>query len=140
MTGSVLNSTVIQSEGGNPIIAVINTTLLTWDRQASHPWIAILTIEYDDRGNNGFPNAADSELINAIQVDITNELVDRNGYLNVGRQTSNNQREVYFACKDFRKPSKVFDQIQRTHDRRFKISYDIYKDKYWQTFQRFKSK
>ncbi len=56
------------------------------------------------------------------------------------RQTAKGEREIYFACKDFRKPSKVFYQIQQNHSDNFEINYTIYKDKYWQTFERFNKK
>ena len=65
------------------------------------------------------------------------ELKDVDGYLNIGRQTANGEREIYFACKDFRKPSKIFFKIQTNYSNSFEIDYDIYKDKYWQSFNRF---
>jgi hypothetical protein len=65
-------------------------------------------------------------------------LQDKDGYLNIGRQTANNEREIYFACKDFRKVSKVFYEKQTKYSDKFEIEFDIYKDKYWQTFEKFK--
>jgi hypothetical protein len=65
------------------------------------------------------------------------ELKDFEGYLNIGRQTAKNVREIYVACRDFRKPSKVLFEVQKKHARQLKVSYDIYKDKYWQSFNRF---
>ena len=59
------------------------------------------------------------------------------GYLNIGRQTSDNRREVYFACKEFRKPSKVVHNIMLKYAGRLEMSYEIYKDKYWRSFDRF---
>lgn len=124
-------------ESGNPLIAVINTTLLTWDRKPSHPWIADIRFTYSDEGNLGMPCEATYQLLGEIEDDILGELIDCEGYLNIGRETANNERTVYFACKDFRKPSKVLDRIQRKYSDRFQIDSDIYKDKYWQTFDRF---
>ena len=40
------------------------------------------------------------------------ELKDSDGYLNVGRQTGDSSREIYFACKDFRLPSKILTKFQ----------------------------
>ncbi|MGX5858692.1 DUF695 domain-containing protein [Dyadobacter jiangsuensis] len=125
-------------ENGTPLLAVINSKLLAWDRQASHPWIAIITINYDGSQNNGLPNSIDYGLMNEIEDEIMLYLIDSEGFLNVGRQTVNNERDIYFACKDFRRPSKIFDEIQRKHHNSFKIQYDIFKDKYWQTFDRFR--
>ncbi len=125
-------------ESGNMLLAVINTKLLEWDRQASHPWLAVMTLKYDGSKNNGMPNNDDYALLGNIEDEIMLSLKDKDGNLNIGRQTANNEREIYFACKDFRKASKTFYEIQKKYSDRFEIEYDIYKDKYWQTFERFK--
>lgn len=125
-------------ESGNMLIAVVNNELLNWDRQASHPWLAIMTIKYDGSKNNGMPNNSDFELMSNIEEEMTKVLIDKEGYLNVGRQTAKNEREIYFACKDYRQPSKVFYEIQQKYSRKFEIEFDIYKDKYWKTFEQFK--
>lgn len=125
-------------ESGNMLLAVINTNLLEWDRQASHPWLAVMTLKYDGSKNNGMPNNSDYELLGSIEDEIMLSLKDNDGNLNIGRQTANNERDIYFACKDFRKASKVFYETQKKYGDKFEIEYDIYKDKYWQTFERFK--
>lgn len=125
-------------ESGNKLFAVVNTQLLEWDSKASHPWIAAITFKYDGSNNNAMPSEDDYESLNHIEESILQELLDKDGYLYIGRQTANNERDVYFACKDFRKPSKVFYKIQRDYSNKFEIEYDIYKDKYWQSFERFR--
>ena len=125
-------------ESGNKLIAVVNTQLLNWDSKASHPWIAIITFKYDGRNSNGMPNENDYRSLNEIEESIMQKLPDKDGYLYIGRQTANNERDIYFACKDFRKPSKVFLKTQQEKHNKFEIKYDIYKDKYWQSFERFK--
>ncbi|MCB9310078.1 MAG: DUF695 domain-containing protein [Lewinellaceae bacterium] len=125
-------------ESGNILLAVINTNLLEWDRKASHPWLAAMTLKYDGSKNNGMPNNADYELLGSIEDEIMLSLKDKDGNLNIGRQTASNERDIYFACKDFRKVSKTLYEIQKKYGDRFEIEYDIYKDKYWQTFERFK--
>ncbi len=127
-----------EMESGNKLIAVINTQLLNWDSKASHPWIAVITLKYDGRNNNGMPNENDYQSLNEIEESIMQQLSDKDGYLNIGRQTANNERDIYFACKDFRRPSKVFFKTQQDHNNKFEIEYDIYKDKYWQSFERFR--
>ena len=124
-------------ESGNKLFAIINTDLLNWDSKASHPWISVLTLKYDGSNNNGMPNDNDYKLLDKIQDEIMEELKDVDGYLNIGRQTAKEEREIYFACKDFRKPSKVFFKTQQKYSGNFEIEYDIYKDKYWQSFERF---
>jgi len=123
---------------GNKLIAVINTQLLEWDGKASHPWIAVIILKYDGAHNNGMPDNEDYQRLNQIEEIILEQLSDKDGYLYIGRQTSDNEREIYFACKDFRKPSKVFFKTKQDNHNQFQIDYDIYKDKYWRSFERFK--
>jgi hypothetical protein len=128
-----------QLESGNTLIAVVNTDLLQWDSKASHPWVLSVEIPYDGSENNGMPDDHTYKLLNEIETSISEELKDYEGFLNIGRQTAKNVREIYFACKDFRKPSKILYNIQAVYANQVQISYDIYKDKYWQSFNRFQS-
>lgn len=132
--------TIIEAvlQSGNALIAVVNAELLNWDSTASHPWISILKLKYDGSMNNGMPNNDDYKKLGDIEEEIMQELKDSDGYLNIGRETAEGEREIYFACKDFRKPSKVFYKIQQNYSKNFEIEYDIFKDKYWQCFDRFK--
>lgn len=126
-------------DSGLPLIAVINTDLLEWDRKASHPWIAEMKITYDGSRNNGLPAKNDLQLMNTLEEELNQVLSDKEGYLNVGRQTANNERHIYFACRDFRHPSRAMDAFVKNYASRLKIETDIYKDKYWQSFERFRS-
>lgn len=125
------------TDSGLPLLAVVNTDLLQWDSKASHPWVVVLELEYKGMSNNGMPDEEAYTLLTTIEDEILLELKDSNGYLNIGRQTAESVRDIYFACSDFRKPSKVFYEIQTKYSDRLKISFDIYKDKYWQSFDRF---
>ena len=123
---------------GGILIATVNSTLLEWDRKASHPWILSVEIKYNGEGNNGMPDDETYQILNEIEDEILEELKDYDGYLNIGRQTADGSREIYFACKDFRKPSKVLHQLTKKYLGKYDITYDIYKDKYWRSFNRFK--
>ena len=123
-------------QSGNKLLAVVNTNLLNWDRKASHPWICIVYIKFDGKNSNGMPNQSDYELLSVIEEEIMSILLDAEGFLNVGRQTADNEREIYFACKEFRLPSKVLNDIQKKYSSTFEIDYQIFKDKYWKTFER----
>jgi hypothetical protein len=123
-------------ESGNKLIATINTDILNWEKKASHPWLTTLEITYDGKSNNGMPDETTYKLLNEIENNALEQLKDFDGYLNIGRQTANNVREVYFACKDFRKPSKVLEELIKTYPN-IDIKYDIFKDKYWRSFNRF---
>jgi hypothetical protein len=121
---------------GNALIAVVNTDLLQWDAKASHPWILSVEVPYDG-SNNGMPEEETYKLLDEIEDNITAELQDFEGYLNIGRQTAKNVREIYFACRDFRKPAKILNKLEQDYAGQLEITYDIYKDKYWQSFNRF---
>ena len=125
---------------GRPLIAIMNSTLLNWDSKASHPWILKIEIKYDGDDNNGMPDDKTYELLNEFEDQIMLELKDFNGYLNIGRQTADNSREIYFACKDFREPSKVLYNLIKKYSDKLNVDYDLYKDKYWQSFERFTDK
>ncbi|NQX99478.1 MAG: DUF695 domain-containing protein [Flavobacteriales bacterium] len=122
---------------GLPLIAIVNTDLLSWDHKASHSWISVVKLKYDGTGNNGMPDQSMYELLDSIEDKIMLELKDSEGYLNIGRETADGLREIYFACSDFRKPSKVLYNIQQEFNQQVEFDYDIYKDKYWQSFNRF---
>jgi Family of unknown function (DUF695) len=127
-------------ESGNVLLAVINMDLLQWDSKASHPWILNIEIKFEGEYNNGMPDNETYQILDEIENKVLEELKDVEGYLNIGRQTADSTREIYFACKDFRKPSKVLHQIHEHYSGRIDLSYDIYKDKYWQSFNRFMNK
>lgn len=122
---------------GAGVIAVINTKVLDWGHKASHPWIATLTIRFKGQENNGMPNGPDYEMLNKIEDEILQELKAEDGYINIGRHTENNEREFYFTCVDFRKPSKILFNIQKQYSERFEMDYSIYKDKYWRSFNHY---
>jgi len=126
-------------QNGKPIVAIINSDVLNWDKKASHPWILNVEIKYNGRNNNGMPNADTFELLQEIEDKIMDQLKDSEGFINIGRQTADSVRDIYFACNDFRKSSKVLFEIQKAYANRIEIDYDVYKDKYWQSFDRYKS-
>lgn len=118
-------------ENGNPVLAIINADLLQWESKASHPWILNTVISFK-ADNNGMPDGDTYNLMNEIEEDVMKELKDIEGYLNLGRQTAEGHRDIFFACKDFRKPSKVLHQIQKKYKNQLRIAFNIFKDKYWQ--------
>jgi hypothetical protein len=125
-------------ESGAPLFAAINTDLLNWDRKASHPWMLKIEMTYDGTGREGMPDNETYDLMNAIEDEIMEELKDYEGYLNIGRETADSIRSVYFACKEFRLPSRVTRRIQSKYANHLDIDYDIFKDKYWKSLERFR--
>jgi hypothetical protein len=125
---------------GKPLIAIINSTLLAWDGKVSHPWVVRVNLGYAGEADSGMPDAEVYDLLDRVEEEIMNDLEEHEGYLNIGRQTADGMREIYFACRDFRKPSKVMYRIAGLYSSQLKVSYDIFKDKYWQVFERFRMK
>lgn len=125
-----------KSKNGNSLIAVINTDLLNWDSKASHPWFVTLTLKFSE-GINGMPNKETYQLLDDIENKIMQDLKDFEGYLNIGRETLDNSRNVFFACREFKKPSKILHGIKSEFENKIEISFIIYKDKYWQTLNKF---
>ncbi|OXB04650.1 DUF695 domain-containing protein [Flavobacterium pectinovorum] len=126
-----------KSQERGVILAIINTTVLEWDKKASHPWIFIVAIPFEKTDETGLPDDVTYKLLDEIEEEIMFSLPDSDGYLNIGRETANNKREIFFACKEFRKPPKVVDALIKKYSQTFEISYEIYKDKYWQSFRHF---
>lgn len=124
-----------KKQDGSIVLALINTTIIEWDKKASHPWVFIIGIPFDDCDNGGLPDEKTYKLLEEIEEEIIYSLPDSEGYLNVGRETANNKREIFFTCKDFRKPSKIADELIKKYSGVFEISYEIYKDKYWLLLQ-----
>ncbi|MNT48759.1 hypothetical protein D3C72_1855560 [compost metagenome] len=71
----------------------------------------------------------EEELMDSLPSDI--------GFLNIGRETADNLREIYLACTEFRKASRTIDRLIEEYRDNLQIDYSIYKDKYWKTFERF---
>lgn len=126
-----------KKKDGGVLLAIMNTDILEWDKKASHPWVLNVQILFDGSDTNGMPDKETYQLLNEIEDEIMAELKDIQGYLNIGRETADGKREIYFACKEFRKPPKVLDKLIKKYSKTLEISYEIYKDKYWQTFRHY---
>ncbi len=127
-----------QLEDGTPLVALFNTDLLEWDAKASHPWIVRIEIAYNGEDYNGMPDTGEYALINELEQALMDKLLDADGYLNVGRETGDNSCEIYFACKEFRESSKIVSEVLTNFGNVLEVDYHIYKDKYWQSLDRFR--
>lgn len=127
------------SETGNPMLAIINTRLMHWQDKASHPWIAVMTVKYKADENKGLPADRDYDLLDRIEESTVTQLPDKEGYLYIGRQIGDNEQNMYIACRDFRKPSKILYIVQQNFKAKAAITFDIYKDKYWRSLEHFKT-
>lgn len=121
-----------------PLLALVNQSLMEWDAKPSHPWMMTIEIKYDGRNNNGMPTNEAYALMGEFEDELTKTLTDADGYLSLGRETYDNTRTSFFACKDFRNASKKTRELVDKYKGRLDIDYDIYKDKYWRTMNRFR--
>ena len=127
-------------KNGNLVIAAINRDLLNWDAKASHPWICVLEIQFgDETTNNGLPDKEINAEMYEIEDEVSEQLADAQDFIHIGRQTFGGKKEVYWACKEFRTPTKVLHETCKKYNEKtsFKIDFDLYKDKYWQSFDHF---
>lgn len=122
-----------KSQNGNPLIAVMNTDLLKWKNKVSHQWFLCVNIKYDGSKNNGLPDNKTLEISYKLENEINILLKDSEGNLNIGRETCEGVRIMFFACKDFRKPSKVLTELKTKYKNELIFDFEIYKDKYWST-------
>jgi hypothetical protein len=122
---------------GLPVLAIIDRALLDWDAKPSHPWMMTIEIRYDGKDTNGMPSPAVYETMNQFEDDLLKLLPDSEGYLNLGRETYNGKRTTYFACREFRQSSKRTWATISNYKEKLNIKYDIYKDKYWRTMNRY---
>jgi hypothetical protein len=119
---------------GPPSTALINTNLLQWNAKASHPWVLAITIAF-----NRVNLKQKLLVVDALTHDLATKLPANEGCLNIGQQTTRSCRVIYFACQDFRKPSQVLRQFKKHYTGSLAVSYELYKDKYWHTFEEFNS-
>lgn len=127
-------------QSGFPLIASVNNGLMDWDAKASHPWIAVVDIEYDGTDYNGLPKKPINDFLYKIEEEISTALKQSEGNLHIGRQSAKNVRKIYYACRDFRDSSKAIYSIERRYESEAKMSYKIFKDKYWQTLDHFRKR
>lgn len=126
-----------QLEDGNRLLAIMNNTALAWDGKSAHPWIMKVTFQYDSGTEDGFPDGPAGELMDEVEQEIAAKLSSDNGYIHIGRETGGGIRDLYIACTEFRNSSKVMHDIIKKYAISIKMEYTIFKDKYWQTFERY---
>lgn len=120
------------------LMAVINTEVLQWDAKASHPWVGIVSLPFDSTVNKGFPDEAAAQLLDDIEQELTDNLTLEKGIIHIGRQTVDGNRDVYFAAKGFDWLARVFYHLQQQYAESYDITTEIYKDKYWRTFDKYR--
>ncbi|MES2848768.1 MAG: DUF695 domain-containing protein [Bacteroidota bacterium] len=127
-----------EDEEGTPVFAIVNQDLMNWDAKASHPWMMVVEIKFEDEKNEGLPGDDVANLMNDFEDEILKQLPDVDGYLNIGRETYKGTRTIYFACKEFRHSSKTTAAIIKEYADKLDASYEIFKDKYWMTVNHLK--
>jgi hypothetical protein len=127
-----------EDKDGMPLIAVVNRDLLEWDAKASHPWMMVIEIGFNGEGRNGMPDKGTTSGMEDLEDALLEQLTDREGYLNLGRQTYKGERAIFFACKEFRRSSKIAATVIKQFQDRLDAKYAIYKDKYWMSMERFR--
>jgi hypothetical protein len=128
-----------QDSKGRCSIGLMNTDLLKWDAKSSHPWMMTITINYSHTQTNGMPDKTTFQKMDEFEKELCTLLVDSDGYLNIGRQTYNGIRTIYFACVEFRYASRAAKLMIAEYRDLIDADYSICRDKYWITVERFSS-
>lgn len=125
-----------KTKEGHTVFATINTKLLNWNHIAAYPWITVLTFNYK-KGNKGMPTDVEYKLMASIEEKVNSLMSKSQLCLNLGRETGEGRREVLYATKDFRESVKIMDEVS-SFDTPFDMKYDVFKDKYWRSLERFR--
>lgn len=125
-------------QNGNNLIAIVNTTALQWDAKASHPWVGIVTIPFEVNNEDQFPDEAMQEILEKVELKLCDNLTQEDGALHIGRQTTGCLREIYFTSKSYNRLAQVFYAVQQEFED-LKIEIELYKDKYWRTFDKYQT-
>lgn len=120
-----------------PLTAFMNKDLLNWEAKASHPWMLEISFHYNGDENKGLPDEQTYALMDQIEDEINDVLTDKDGFLNIGRQTGGNERLVFIACKSFRKPALAIADFEKRYAPKILIEYEIVKDKYWLSLKKY---
>ncbi|MET0462248.1 MAG: DUF695 domain-containing protein [Chitinophagaceae bacterium] len=128
-----------RDSNGFSSIGLMNTDLLQWDAKGSHPWMMTITIDYEGNQTNGMPDKQMFKKMDRFEKDLCDLLLDENGYLNIGRQTYNGTRTIYFACSEFRNASRIAKLMIAEYRGVIDADYSICRDKYWMTVEKFSS-
>ena len=123
---------------GMPLVAYMNTQLLEWENKPSRPYIIRISLEYQSTQAEGIPDEDTLVELNNVEERLSEILQDESKYLYVGQQTGDYVREIFFVSKEFRACSKMIYETLSAYSEVLDYSYDIYKDKYWQTFERYR--
>ncbi|MDA8692512.1 DUF695 domain-containing protein [Saprospiraceae bacterium] len=122
-------------KGDRAIVGVVNSDLIKWDKKASHPWIMVITIEFDENENNGMPTQELLQSYYQFEDRLRELLPDKEGYIHVAQTTGLGKREIYYANKNYTRPIQILNEMKD------KVSFDyvieVFKDKYWKSMKLF---
>ncbi|MBW8687187.1 DUF695 domain-containing protein [Chitinophaga rhizophila] len=125
------------TQSDSPVLILVNSGALEWHGSASHPWILQVAITYEGDEQSALPDAETNQLMDVIEADFLAQLPVSNGHIYLGRETYENNRYLYIASQDFRIPAKVSEAMTEKYAAQLPVEWDIFKDKYWQSLERF---
>ncbi len=123
---------------GIPMLSVINCKALEWEYKASHPWMLVIIQNYQPKDELGLPDDSSLNLFENIQSDMETLLPESAGYIQIGTETLDGRRELFIACREYRQATRMAKLIQQKYQQRMEIDFDIFKDKYWKTFNNYR--
>lgn len=124
------------TEAGKPLIVSLDSAVLQWNAKASHPWLVAVELFYPET-QSGLPDTEANAFLDDLEDELMQGLPNAEGYLWVARQTAEGVRTLFWACKEFKNPSNFLHSFVQLYEDQIEIRYDIFKDKYWRTFDKF---
>jgi len=122
-------------KGDKAIVGIVNSDIIKWDKKASHPWVIVITITFDEHENNGMPNPEALQTYYQFEDKLRELLPDKDGYIHVAQTTGLGKREIYYATKDFMKPIQILEETKS--ETNFEYNVEVFKDKYWKSMNHF---
>lgn len=123
---------------GSRSVGTFNNMLLQCENPVAYPWILAIAITYDTSRADGLPDDEGSDKLQALEDAFFRQLKGSDGYLYLGKESSDGVQDVFFACCEYRKSSRIVADIIAGYDGAFELDYNIYKDKYWRTFEEYR--
>jgi hypothetical protein len=113
----------------------VDENALDWEGKPSYPWILNVELYYEKADTPFLPDKNMIALFEEFINEIKKAFGDTSSFISIGRVTAIGTTNLYFACKDFKKPSQIMHDLINKYEGILEADYDIYKDRYWRSIK-----
>jgi hypothetical protein len=118
------------------IMGAFNQTLLEWEDRAAYPWLLQLDIEFSAEPVEEIDDDF-KKYIEIIERELKEALEDKDEYVRIGTLDYGHYISFYYGCKEFREISKIIHEMMCFWENKYERRYEIIKDKYWRSFEKY---